>query len=200
MKQTVYRVTIQGIRPLIMHNGRLADPLDEYTKALKAVAKKGGKADDDHVEIGRVEFVGGLYHDEKIGPYLPTDNLQALIIKGSMKRKLGKVFKALVEVPDPESGAPGYALQYAGPRDAKGLWNDKRFVFRKGAKVGQSRVVRTRARFPTGWKLEFPIEVLSGGATKAQIEEALSDGGIYEGLGDWRPRYGRFEVLSIKGG
>lgn len=196
-KETIYNVTIEGLRPLLMHNGRLADPLDEFTKALKVVSKKRDKSDDDHIEVGRVEFVGGMYYDEKIGPYVPADVLQAMLIRGATKRKLGKVFKALVEVLEPDD-VSGYALNYDGPRTAAALWADKRFVFRKGARVTGSRVVRTRARFPSGWSCSFQLEVLAGGATKAQVEEAISDAGIYEGIGDWRPRYGRFTVKQIK--
>lgn len=197
MKETIYKVTIRGIRPLLMHNGRLADPLDEYAKALKVVAKKRDKSDEDHIEVGRHEFIGGLYLDPKLGPVIPSDNLQRVLERGSTKRKLGKVFKALVEVPEPADGSLGYKLDYVGPRDPKVLWLDKSFVFRKGARVSNARVVRTRARFPTGWSVSFPIEVLQGGATKAQVQEALADAGVYEGIGDWRPRYGRFEVEKI---
>lgn len=198
VKESRYEVTIRGIRPILVHNGRLADPLDDYAKALKVVSKKRDKSDEDHIEVGRVEFVGGLYLDPKLGPVIPADNLQAVIERGATKRKLGKVFKALVEVPEPEGEATGYALKYDGPRDPKGLWANKQFVHRKGARISNKRVIRTRARFPTGWTVTFPVEVLHGGATKAQVEEAISDAGIYEGLGDWRPRYGKFEVVEIK--
>jgi hypothetical protein len=57
--------------------------------------------------------------------------------------------------------------------------------------------MRTRARFPSGWQVTFPVVVLDGGATKAQLQDALQDAGFYEGIGDYRPRYGRFEVVSI---
>ena len=44
MKDEMLRVTIEGIRPLLLHNGRLADPLDEYTKRLKVLAKQRDRA------------------------------------------------------------------------------------------------------------------------------------------------------------
>jgi hypothetical protein len=197
VKDTQYTATIVGIRPLLMHNGRLADPLDEHAKALKVVTSKKKKTDDDHIEIGRVEFVGGLYFDEELGPYIPADNLQTLIEKGAQKRKMGPLFKALVEVPPPDE-ADGYALSYEGPRTMPGLWNDKKFVLRKGCRVSSSRVIRTRARFPTGWKLTFPVFVLDKGPTKEQVHDAIADAGILLGLGDYRPRYGRFEVESLR--
>jgi len=198
MKDAMYTVTIEGIRPLLMHNGRLCDPLDEHTKKLKAVAKQRNKSDDDHVRVARIEFEGGLYHDSKIGPYMPSDNLQAMIERGSTRRKLGKVFKAHVSVDMPSGDVPGFALKYKGPRDIDGLWSNRAHVFTKGARVGQSRVMRTRVRFPTGWSLTFGVEVLADGVTKEQLHQAITDAGLYEGLGDWRPRYGRFVVKEIK--
>lgn len=197
MNDTMYTVTIEGIRPLLMHNGRLCDPLDEHTKKLKSAAKQRNKSDDDHIRVARIEFEGGLYHDPKLGPYMPSDNLQATLEKGAAKRKLGKVFKAHVGVDMPD-GAPGFAIQYKGPRDIEGLWANRSFVFSKGAKVGQSRVIRTRVRFPTGWSCTFGVEVLADGVTKEQLQQAITDAGLYEGLGDWRPRYGRFVVKSVK--
>lgn len=195
MKDDIYTVTIEGIRPFIMHNGRLADPLDEFTVRLAVLTKNRQKSPDDHRAIQRAEFDGGLYWDEQIGPYIPSDNLQAVIERGATKRKLGKVFKAHVGIDMPDGDSPGFALDYKGPRDREGLFG--KFAFTKGAKVGQKRIMRTRARFPSGWRCTFRVEVLAGGVTKTQLEQAISDAGIYEGIGDWRPRYGRFVVREI---
>lgn len=196
MNEEIYSVTIEGIRPILLHNGRLADPLDEHTKRLKVATAQKNKSDEDHVRIGRLEFEGGLYHDEKLGPYMPSDNLQAMIERGSMRRKLGKIFKAHVSVDLPETG--GFAIQYKGPRDVEALWKNRAFVLTKGARVGQKRVMRTRCRIPSGWTCTFDVEVIADGVTKQQLEQAIRDAGLFEGLGDWRPRYGRFVLKSMK--
>lgn len=195
MESIFYEVKIKGIRPLLMHNGRLSDPLDPFTKRLKVATKKREKSDEDHEEVARLEFDGGMYHDEEIGPYIPWDNLQAVIERGATKRKLGKQFKAFVGV-DPVGG-PGAALLYKGPRDPDALWKDRDYVFTKPARLQGKRVVRTRARFQDWW-LSFRVEVLDGAVTEEQLKQAISDGGAAEGLGDWRPRYGRFVVESVK--
>src|SRR5271165_5862329 len=157
----ICKVKIEGTRPLLMHNGRLSDPLDEATRKLSAAAKKKQKSMDEQVEVGRLEFDGGLYWDEKLGPYIPVDNLQAMIIEGARKRKLGKDFESLVEIVVPDTGVEGYKLEYKGPRDPETMWSSKMFL-RKGARVGQSRVVRTRPRF-SGWSLRFEVEILDDG-------------------------------------
>lgn len=196
MADTTYTITIRGIRPLLMHNGRLCDPMDPATKALKAASARRNKSDDDHGEVSRVEYIGSLYHDPKIGPYLPADVLQAVVERGAMKRKLGKIAKAHIDVLPPED-APGYEVDYKGPRDVERLFATPAHVLRCGARVNKARVVRTRPRFPAGWRCTFRLEVLDGGMTKEQVKQAVEDAGLYEGVGDWRPRYGRFVVEKI---
>lgn len=193
-----HKVTIRGTRPILMHNGRLKDPLDPWAKKLSTAAKKKGKSDEDHIHTARIEFEASMYFDESAGPYLPVDNLQACLIEGARKRKNGKAFEALVEVMPPID-LDGYALEYSGPRDIEGLWGTPAHVLRKDAKVGQSSVMRTRPRFPSGWHCTFEIEVLDGGATGDQVLQALHDAGMLIGIGDWTPKYGRFIVEKFDG-
>ena len=196
-RTAMIKITIVGTRPLLMHNGRLNDQLDPYTKKLSVAAKKKGKSGEELGDVSRIEFEGSMYFDEKVGPYLPVDNLQACMIEGARKRKLGKDFESLVEVNVPDSGPEGYPLQYKGPRTVDALW-DSRFMLRKGARVGQSRVMRTRPRFPTEWKCSFEVDVLDGGPSPDQVKQAFVDAGKLIGIGDWSPRYGRFVVDTFK--
>ena len=59
-KQLTFQV--KGISPLILHNGRLSDPLDPTTAQLSKAVKdqKKRKTDDSLVEVCRIEFLGGL--------------------------------------------------------------------------------------------------------------------------------------------
>ena len=70
--------------PLVCHNERLADPLDEYVRAIQAIAKKRGKAEADHAEIARLEFLGGMYTNGN-GPMLPAWNIiRCLVGEGDL--------------------------------------------------------------------------------------------------------------------
>ena len=202
----IHEFTLKGTRPLIMHNGRLANPMDPFAKMLKAAATKRGKGDEDYVNISRIEFAGGLYWDSKLGPYIPTDSLQAMLVEGARKHKLGKQFEALVQVVPPNDDveeADGYPLEYVGPRDVEGLFNHEgqRFVYIKMVRVGQAKVPRTRPRFLT-WSITFKVEIddAAGGPTVEQVRQALEDAGHVVGFCDWRPRYGRFEVIGAPTG
>jgi hypothetical protein len=55
------RLTAEGQTALVVHNERLADPLDTCTQAVAAISKKRNKTIADHEEVARREFLGGLY-------------------------------------------------------------------------------------------------------------------------------------------
>ena len=149
MKQTT--VTIEGIAPLIMHNGQLADPLNEHTQALARLTSKRKKTLDDHREIGRVEWMGGLYLDEDGAPCLPGEVIEAALVSGAKKFKLGKDAKSGLMV------AGDVPLKYKGPRDAEGLWNHGGFLKRAGVRVGRA----DRDRDRRGRRRVRPLRVAS---------------------------------------
>ena len=195
MKQ--FKVVISG-PALIMHNGRLANPRDPYAKALKEITSKKKKSDDDHEEMARREFQGGLYHDDDIGPFIPGEAIQAMLVEGSRKAKQGREF---VSVSVEEDRVP---LQYKGPRERDALWSDDKFVITVGVKVGTARVMRTRPLF-RNWTLEFTVTIEDGATVNpADVERALVAAGRVIGVGDWRPgsprggRYGRFAVETFE--
>ena len=53
-----FRITITGTAPMLMHNGRLANPLDPATQTLKALTSKRKKTDDDLFDIRTLGFRG----------------------------------------------------------------------------------------------------------------------------------------------
>ncbi len=48
------------------------------------------------------------------------------------------------------------------------------------------------------WELEFDLTCIDPRATKDVVLEILKYAGSYVGIGDYRPRYGRFEVIESK--
>ena len=180
-----YRITIIGTAPLLMHNARLANPLDPATKALKKVTAKRSKTDDDHLEVARLEFLGGLYIDE-VGPYLPGENIWRCLHDAGKKFKLGvKVKEGLFIATDVNP------LAYRGPRDPESLWADERFRLTIPAKNQQARIMRTRPMFRE-WRADCQAIIDPNVIDLAQLEQIVDTAGMLVGLGDWRPRYGRF--------
>lgn len=189
------KVTWTGIRPLIMHNGRLADPTDPYVRKIKEITNKGSKkmTDADHEKRNRLEWEGGLYWDETAGPFIPSDNIERCIQKGAQKSRRGNDIQAACFVSDEI-----VALKYVGPRTMDGLYKDPRFSIRRGVGVNQNRIFRVRPMFPTGWSITFTLEYDSSVIENADmLVKAMRDAGALTGFGDWRPKFGRFTVEVI---
>lgn len=178
---------ITGTAPLLMHNARLADPLDPMTRELKKVTSKTRKTDDDHAEMARLEFLGGLYCDPDVGPFIPGDNVFRALVDAARKRKLGKKVTEGVFVTTTIN-----PIAYTGPRTPDGLWKAGGFVNRASAKVGMARVNRTRPQF-NDWRTQATVYVDTDVLDVDDLRDIVDIAGRLVGLGNWRPRYGRFE-------
>ncbi|MFC1531145.1 hypothetical protein ACFL5T_02760 [Gemmatimonadota bacterium] len=188
--QKTLNVRLTGTAPLVMHNGQLADPLNEHTKALKQVTSKRKKTDADHEKMAHLEFLGSLYVNGDGEPIIPDRMLEAVIIEGAKKSKNGPQAKAGVFV------MKHAVLDYDGPHDAEGLWEKPEFRLTAGVRVQRARVMRTRPKFDE-WAADVEITYNDDVANDTDIVEWLEKAGEVVGLGDWRPRYGRFTVEAM---
>ena len=184
------KVRITGTRPLLMHSDKFADPLNPLTKAHKVLTGKRKKTDDDHEAIAKSEWLGGLYIDDK-GPYLPGVNIEAAMIGGGKLSKLGTQLKRSVEILDEKC-----SLKYDGPKSPEKLW-DSGFYDVRSVKIGKARIMRYRPLF-TKWAADCDIAFDPESIDMAQVLQCLEDGGQYCGIGDYRPKFGRFSVEVIK--
>jgi len=175
---------------LLCHNGQTADPRNTYAKAMKAVSSKRKKTDADYDEIARLEWLAGLYRfrDELV---IPDYVLEAVFINGAKKSKRGPQAKCGMFFTE---HAP---LEFPGkPTDINDdtlseMFASGEFTHTVGVKVGMAKVMRTRPMF-RNWSLvataQFDPDVLN----LRDIEEIAIDAGKLVGLGDWRPKHGRF--------
>jgi hypothetical protein len=179
-------ITIRGLTPLIMHNGRLSDPLDEATQALSRLTSKRNKTLDDHRAVSKAEWMGSLYVTEKGAPCLPGEVIEAALCEGARKYKLGKAAKGGIIV------AGDFPLVYDGPKTPAKLWDHGGFLKRASARVGTNRVIRSRPIFPQ-WEVSFEVQwdpaLVKDDTTVLEIVDAAGQSGIC----DWRPKFGRFE-------
>lgn len=185
------QVKIASVAPLLMHNGLLADPMYEWTREIKKVTSKRKKTDEDHAEVKRLEYIGGLYWNEDDGPHITSDMIEACVRDGAKVNRLGKQVLSSVFCM-----AEFIPLQYKGPRDIDSLFADRAFVDTRGVRVNSGRVSRTRPKFKD-WSLEFELHFEPTGMSFDELKEALIEAGK-KGLGDYRPKYGRFTVETFK--
>lgn len=180
-----FTITLTGTAPLLMHNSRLSNPLDPATKALKKLTGKRNKTDDDYEQLARLEFIGGLYLDPDIGPYIPGENIARCLVDGAKLTKQGvKVTRGVFISTDVNP------LSYNGPRDDQGLW-DAGHRHMASVKVGTQRVMRCRPWFPE-WRVQAEGVVDPSVLELDDIATIADNAGSLIGLGDWRPRFGRF--------
>ncbi len=191
---TAFTLSITGTAPLLMHSARLVDPLDPLTKEkTRAVAAyKKSKTDADYEVVNRLEYFGSLYIDEDLGPYMPSANIERCLVEAGSVTRMGTKVKAAVII-DEILGAP---LLYRGPRTAEELWDDRNFVNASAVKVQQARLMRYRPQFRT-WAVEFTGHLDEAVLEYDDFVEIARKAGL-KGLGDWRPRFGRFEAVVGK--
>lgn len=183
----IIKVKITGTRPLLMHADIFANPLSPLTKAHKVLTSKRKKSDEDQELIAKSEWRGGLYFDDSLGPYLPGINVEAAMIAGGKLSKLGAQLKRSVEVLTERC-----ALEYTGPRTVEKLW-DAQFYDARSVKVQTARITRYRPLFKE-WTCTCEIMYDSDSINHAEVVKCLVDGGLYCGVGDFRPKFGRFTV------
>lgn len=204
-------ITVTGRTELLMHNGRLANPMDPATKELNAAYGdwKRLKTDDAFEELCRVEFVGSLYYYEAdgtvIGPYWPSDNFHTCLkAAGAKVKKTGgrgtlKNTVAAALLPGESDINP---LSYrsvhgseSAPRGVEALWEDGNYRDTRPANVRGSKVMRTRPVFKN-WKFEAGFVLDTEVLDLADLRRVVTVAGQVIGLGDWRPekggRRGRF--------
>lgn len=137
----------------------------------------------------RREALNHLHVNEK-GIFLPDDGFIKALRAGSNfaglkdgQRRLASLLEATVFVNGDllfGRNEPDYIHE---------VWG--RVPPRTGAMV----VVR-RPALSAGWELPFRLLVTSDKISEAQLKLALDQGGMLNGLGSWRPKYGRFKVVE----
>ena len=181
-------VKIKGVAPLIVHNGQLANPLYHYSKELKSLTGKRKKTDDDLKKIAKLEWFGGLYV-EGGKPIIPGVAIESMLVNAAKRDRLGKLFKAGLFT------NKNFPIIYDGPKDLEKLWKDEKFRLTTSVVVKMSRIIRTRPIFPE-WQLETEIVYHPNVLNEVQIMDAFKAAGDFIGLCEWRPKYGRFEIVK----
>jgi len=175
--------------PLIMHNGQTADPLNKYSKAIKAISSKRKRTDSDLEEMARLEFLAGLYLGET-GPVIPAMMVDATIINAAKKNREGVMAKSGFFT---VGNAP---LEYDGPRTIEELWQDERFRLSVPVRVQTARVIRTRPIF-NEWATTVDVQFEDSVVNASAVASWFGVAGTLVGFGDWRPRFGRFQAQRL---
>lgn len=182
------QIKIKGTSALLMHSDRFANPLDKATQAHKQLTSKRKKTEDDHIAIAKSEFLGSCYWNDSVGFHIPAQNLDACLIAGAKLQKLGVKFKQGVMVMDNELPLAGFSKI-----TPEKLWEDRSHVDVRGVKVGTAKLMRYRPIFRE-WETSATVAFNEDVVSEGEVKKAIQDAGALIGLGDFRPRFGRFSV------
>ncbi len=179
---------IEGARPLLMHNGDLASPLNSYAQQLKGLTSKRKKTDADLMEIAHIEWLGGMY-PQGGKPYLviPGKTIRRVLIEGARKDKEGKRVESGIIPPD------DIALVFPGPQTPEELWKIDEHRSIEVVGVNRNKTIRCRPFFRE-WRAVIAIDYLEDLVDERVLRHALERAGREVGVGDWRPLYGLFSV------
>ena len=74
----------------------------------------------------------------------------------------------------------------------------KLIPFDSNVKIGKATIMSIRPMLEKGWKVKFNIIDLNEMFTKDELERLFDYCGKFIGIGDWRPKFGRYIVTSVK--
>lgn len=202
MLEIAFKLT--GDSGLLMHNNRLANPLDKYTQLIKTKSGKRKKTIEDIMELARIEWEGGLYlHDGEVK--IPARAINKCFERGATKQKNGMRWKTGCMM-----DRDYYAVEYPNKikiQESKEIPNpalDKFYEannFQMMVRVGTASLLRTR---PLIEKWSITVGILFDGATMDRdgLVQAAKDAGRLVGLCEWRPekggQFGRFSVETVE--
>jgi hypothetical protein len=205
-------VTIQGTRPMLMNTSESMNPRNPIKIAITPLLKLKGNAKTEEVveqvmkgqwlasgiwhNHGKVWLEGESFNFEGFSkPVLPVEYLCRATQEAAKASKCGKkVQQALSE------GLNGEAvIEYDGPVSAEEMWMDEhcRFIDTRSVVISQSRVMKSRVRIPTGWTASMELLLDTSLMNFSDLENFIVDAGRRIGVGDYRPKFGRFLVTDI---
>jgi hypothetical protein len=176
-------VAIRGTSPLLQH----AFPQTTIAGLMEGTKKRTGTQDYS------LEWMDTMYVDTQGFLYQPATHIEGAMVRSAAYFKVaggrGKTYKDVIRAHVYVS-PPGTEILTI-PRDDMRI-NVTRVV------VQRSAVARARLEIDRGWELAFCFEVLEDGVRADDIRKILEHAGKATGIGDWRPKYGKFEVAHFQ--
>jgi len=168
-----FEVTIEGLVPLLQHRFSGGGELPPEAKHISGNIDYSSEAEN------------ALYRMEDGTIYQPADHIENCLVKAAgnfqISGKGKKTYKDLVKAAVLLS--PVYI-----PHEIQDYQIDLRPV-----RVQKARIIRQRPIF-SRWRLNFLLEITEPQLPGKVVKEILDYGGRYVGIGDFRPKFGRFHV------
>lgn len=183
------KVTFKGTTPLIMHSCQCVNPLHPISLELKKYTSKRKKTDDDYVKMADLEWEAGAYWKDGLGLYIPAENVEATIINGAKAYKKGKDIEKYCDVTDLY-----IPFDYGENLTKEELIANYEYRDTRAMTVNRAKIMRTRPRFDQ-WNITFNFRYDETKIDLDTVVNAIEYAGMYVGLCDSRPKYGKFVAV-----
>jgi hypothetical protein len=193
-------VMIEGTAPILQHAFT-----ENHLATLAERAKKNTGAPDY-----ALEWIGTMYVSRVDGQdYIcqPASHVESAMLKAAVNFKIagkrGKTWKDAVQ-----------AYLYVSPDNILHIRNGEYVPAPDGTlinnpvnglsvsvmrvKVQRAAVARSRLMIDAGWQLAFTMNIIDDQLRPDVVSTILQEAGRAVGIGDYRPRYGRFNVVSFE--
>jgi len=189
-------VAVEGTgRGLLMHKFSMEASSGLENEVKKSKAVKIPREQEAEMVAYRLEKING----QAVGQlYLPAEHfLGAIIASGSSFQKKGqgkKTYKGAFQ------GSIEILPDYVGLTNESTALTDYAIDSRPvRIKATQGRIIRHRP-FIKNWRASFIIQVMDDSIPLEVVQAALEEAGRSKCVGDYRPRYGQFRIVSFEKG
>lgn len=175
----IYKVEIRGTRPLLMNSCKhmIDEKENKLTRGTKEITLKE-------------EAEKLLYLDKEENIVGPALTILACLRKSATNFKVPgrgkKTFKDFI-----------YAGVRIEPENISLVTENGWEMDLKPVVIQRARIIKARPRIDE-WKLNFEVEILDVIITPTTLKEILVDAGKFNGLLDFRPLFGLFEVIKFE--
>lgn len=180
-----FNVSVKGLVPLLQARHLTPNEEEEISGLKQGKQKKRDVTDQEQFDVHAYKNSDGKF-------YQPSEMIEAAMAKAAVNFKLEgkKSYKDVIK-----GGIIVNPIEI--------LHKSQKFIVdARWGKNPNTRgavwVVRPRI---DDWELNFSIDLLQDERVSEQtLKEILAYAGLYVGIGAWRPKFGRFEIITFKEG
>ena len=190
MKKITFK--LKGVQPLMLNNPQAVNPLNAYAKKLKPLTSKRTKTDADHEDIYRIKFESCWYQNSEGQYIIPGTHFEQSLISAAKETKQGKMFERSLNI------FSDSILHFKDEdKSIEELYNAGIYVDIRCVGIKDSKITTCRA-IVHDWSCEVEVLYDENQINAKDIISAMKIAGERYGVGTYRQKYGRFEVISHK--
>ena len=177
------RFRLRGIAPILFHR---------FTEKAASDGDSGATGGKLTMKAKLDEAMDAVYRNGT-GLYLPAGNLEPCLVFGAKKAGLKRGKASLAAFLDATVFCEERELSF-GVSEPDGIHEVRG---RRPPKTGGAMIIR-RPMLKEGWSVSGHLVVTEDYQPPEQVRQALEAAGLFVGLCDWRPKYGRFVVEEFE--